>query len=67
MSRSTATLRLDNGLRVRLIGDPQAGRAAALMRIEVGSLDEPPTWPGLAHLLEHLLFRGSEALPPRKA
>ncbi|CAI2500770.1 Protease 3 precursor [Serratia ficaria] len=60
MSRSTATLRLDNGLRVRLIGDPQSGRAAALMRIEVGSLDEPPTWPGLAHLLEHLLFRGSE-------
>ncbi|CAI0800853.1 Protease 3 precursor [Serratia entomophila] len=61
MQQSTASLRLDNGLRVRLISDPAAGRAAALMRIEAGSQQEPQAWPGLAHLLEHMLFRGGEA------
>lgn len=53
--------RLDNGLRVELISDPQATRAAALMQVDVGSHHEPDAWPGLAHLLEHLLFAGSQA------
>ncbi|MFK8257760.1 pyrroloquinoline quinone biosynthesis protein PqqF [Erwinia sp. AnSW2-5] len=53
--------RLHNGLRVELISDPQATRAAALMQVEVGSHHEPDAWPGLAHLLEHLLFAGSQA------
>lgn len=53
--------RLSNGLRVELIHDPQATRAAALLQVEVGSHHEPDAWPGLAHLLEHLLFAGSQA------
>jgi len=53
--------RLPNGLRVELISDPQATRAAALMQVDVGSHHEPDAWPGLAHLLEHLLFAGSPA------
>ncbi|WP_455812328.1 pyrroloquinoline quinone biosynthesis protein PqqF [Pseudomonas graminis] len=52
--------RLHNGLRVELISDPQATRAAALMQVDVGSHHEPDAWPGLAHLLEHLLFAGSQ-------
>jgi len=55
----TATLRLDNGLTVRLRHDAQAQEAAALLQVACGSDDEPPGWPGLAHLLEHLLFTGS--------
>lgn len=51
--------RLHNGLRVEVISDPQATRAAALMQVDVGSHHEPDAWPGLAHLLEHLLFAGS--------
>ena len=53
------TLRLDNGLRVVL-----APRASALttvwVRYGVGAGDDPPGLPGLAHLVEHLLFTGSK-------
>lgn len=52
-------LRLANGLRVNLIQQPQATQAAALLQIDAGSHDEPAEWPGLAHLLEHLLFSDS--------
>lgn len=51
--------RLSNGLRVEWISDPQATRAAALLQVDAGSHHEPDAWPGLAHLLEHLLFAGS--------
>lgn len=51
--------RLENGLRVALISDAQAVHASALLQVDVGSHHEPDNWPGLAHLLEHLLFAGS--------
>lgn len=54
---------LSNGLRVVLNEDPQATRAAALLQVDVGSHHEPDAWPGLAHLLEHLLFAGSQGFP----
>ncbi|WP_075183105.1 pyrroloquinoline quinone biosynthesis protein PqqF [Pantoea sp. 1.19] len=53
------TYRHTNGVRVTLVQQPQASRASALWRVAAGSLHEPTAWPGLAHLLEHLLFRGS--------
>lgn len=56
---AAAVLTLANGLRCHLIHQPAAQRAAALVQVRAGSLDEPPRWPGLAHLLEHLLFCGS--------
>ena len=52
---------LSNGLQVRLISDPASRNASALYQIAVGSLHEPDDWPGLAHLLEHVLFAGSAA------
>lgn len=51
---------LANGLRCHLYHQPDAREAAVLVRVQAGSLDEPDRWPGLAHLLEHLLFCGSE-------
>ncbi|ORM75272.1 hypothetical protein HA44_18360 [Mixta gaviniae] len=60
-----ASLRLDNGLTVLLRHDPQATEAAALIQVASGSDDEPARWPGLAHLLEHMLFTGSRALTAR--
>lgn len=53
-------LTLSNGLRVNLIHDPEASRAAALFQLSAGSHEAPARWPGLAHLLEHVLFAGSE-------
>lgn len=51
---------LANGLRIALIHDPSASRAAALLQLSAGSHQAPEQWPGLAHLLEHVLFAGSE-------
>lgn len=59
MPQQRRTLRLPNGMQVHLISRPDAARAAALVQAGVGSHDEPAAWPGLAHLLEHLLFAGS--------
>ncbi|WP_343463097.1 pyrroloquinoline quinone biosynthesis protein PqqF [Pantoea sp.] len=47
---------LANGLRCHLHHQPEARDAAALVSVQVGSLNEPEAWPGLAHLLEHTLF-----------
>ncbi|MDK1195027.1 pyrroloquinoline quinone biosynthesis protein PqqF, partial [Cronobacter dublinensis] len=59
----TRTLRLENGVTLTLIHQQQATQAAALWRVNAGSLHEPDAWPGLAHLLEHMLFRGSDGYP----
>ncbi|XBS71488.1 insulinase family protein [Acerihabitans sp. KWT182] len=55
--------RLANGLTLCLRHDPGATEAAALLRVAAGSDAEPPDRPGLAHLLEHLLFAGGRAYP----
>lgn len=55
------TLTLANGLRCYLHHAPAAREAAALVQVGAGSLQEPDRWPGLAHLLEHLLFCDSAA------
>ncbi|WP_439291303.1 MULTISPECIES: pyrroloquinoline quinone biosynthesis protein PqqF [Rahnella] len=53
------SLTLANGLRVNMLHDPQASRAAALIHLDAGSHHEPPAFPGLAHLFEHVVFAGS--------
>jgi coenzyme PQQ biosynthesis probable peptidase PqqF len=64
------TLTLASGLRCHLYHQPDAREAAALVQVGAGSLHEPDRWPGLAHLLEHLLFcdsarfSGSQRLMP---
>jgi zinc protease len=55
---------LDNGLRVLLREDHRAPVAVSMLWYKVGSYDEAPGETGLAHLLEHMMFRGSEKLPP---
>jgi coenzyme PQQ biosynthesis probable peptidase PqqF len=55
---------LANGLRVRLVRQPRADLAAALVEVGGGSHDEPAEYPGLAHFLEHLVFLGSRDFPP---
>ncbi|OKB68389.1 coenzyme PQQ biosynthesis protein PqqF [Serratia marcescens] len=59
MTLTAASWQLENGLAVKAITAPTATGAAALVRIEAGSFQAPVAWPGLAHLLEHMLFRGS--------
>ncbi|CUB02396.1 Secreted/periplasmic Zn-dependent peptidases, insulinase-like [Marinomonas fungiae] len=58
-----AHLTLDNGLTVILVSDPMAERSAASLAIKAGSYQDPAQHLGLAHLLEHMLFLGTEKYP----
>ncbi|PVZ15704.1 MULTISPECIES: pyrroloquinoline quinone biosynthesis protein PqqF [unclassified Pseudomonas] len=51
---------LDNGLVLKVLHEPRLRKAAAFLRVEAGSHDVDPAWPGLAHFLEHLFFLGTE-------
>lgn len=61
--RQTLKLRLANGLEAYLISDPAAVKSAAALFVQVGSFEDPPEYPGIAHFLEHMLFLGTEKYP----
>lgn len=54
---------LSNGLRVYLIKDTNISESAVSMNVNVGYNQDPVEIPGLAHLLEHMLFNGTEKYP----
>ncbi len=56
-------LELSNELRVLLVSDEAADKAAASLDVNVGSADDPTDRAGLAHFLEHMLFLGTEKYP----
>lgn len=56
-------LRLDNGLKILLISDPEAEKSAVALDVNVGSGEDPVARFGLAHFLEHMLFLGTEKYP----
>ncbi len=55
--------RLDNGLEVRLVPSSQAPIVVASLWYRVGARDEPPEYGGIAHFLEHMMFKGSQRFP----
>ena len=55
--------RLANGLRVVLFSDPSKATATVNMTYLVGSRQENYGETGMAHLLEHLIFKGSKNFP----
>src|SRR5207244_9370064 len=55
--------RFDNGLRFLLFPDPAASTVTINMTILVGSRHEGYGETGMAHLLEHMLFKGSKEFP----
>jgi zinc protease len=54
---------LDNGLEAVVIPDRRAPVATHMMWYRVGAADEQPGQSGIAHFLEHLMFKGTEAHP----
>lgn len=62
-SRDYQYLELSNQLKVLLISDPGADKAAASLDVFVGSRQDPGDYQGLAHFLEHMLFLGTEVYP----
>ena len=54
---------LDNGLRVVVNRDRASKLAAVNILSAVGARNEDPSRTGFAHLFEHLMFRGTRAVP----
>ncbi|KRZ08336.1 Insulin-degrading enzyme [Trichinella zimbabwensis] len=61
--RSYRGLELNNGLKVLLISDPTADKAAASLDVSAGHMMDPSDMPGLAHFCEHMLFLGTKKYP----
>jgi zinc protease len=55
--------RLDNGLKVLLVPDPSIDTITVNITYLVGSRNEGYGEAGMAHLLEHMLFRGTPRFP----
>mgnify|MGYP000857252452 FL=1 len=58
-----STFTLDNGLQVVVIPDHRAPVVTHMIWYKVGSADEKPGESGIAHFLEHLMFKGTEKHP----
>ena len=58
------TFTLDNGMDVVVIEDHRAPVVTNMVWYKAGSADEPPGSSGVAHFLEHLLFKDTETLAP---
>ncbi|WP_375260673.1 M16 family metallopeptidase [Palleronia sp.] len=55
---------LDNGLDVVVIEDHRAPVVVNMVWYKVGAADEEPGVSGIAHYLEHLMFKGTDDLEP---
>lgn len=62
-ARQYQAIRLDNGMVVLLVNDPQAVKSLSALVVPVGSLQDPEAHPGLAHYLEHMTLMGSTHYP----
>lgn len=61
-----SSFKLANGLEVVVIPDRRTPVVTHMLWYKVGSADEPPGKSGIAHFLEHLLFKGTEKNPAGK-
>ncbi len=58
----TTIHRLPNGLTIYLSPNHEQPRISAWIAVRTGSKNDPPTTTGLAHYLEHMLFKGTTKL-----
>jgi len=58
-----ASFTLDNGMQVVVVPDHRAPVVTHMVWYRVGSADEQPGKSGIAHFLEHLMFKGTDKHP----
>jgi zinc protease len=56
-------LKLDNGMQVVVIPDHRAPVVTHMVWYRVGAADEPRGVSGIAHFLEHLMFKSTDKIP----
>ena len=59
---AVTTFTLENGMEVVVIEDHRAPVVTHMVWYKVGSADEPQGSSGVAHFLEHLMFKATETL-----
>lgn len=57
------TFTLENGLQVVVVTDRRVPVVSHMLWYKVGAADEPEGLSGIAHLLEHLMFKGTKDVP----
>ncbi len=57
------TFTLDNGMQVVVVSNHRVPVVTHMVWYKVGSADEGPGESGIAHFLEHLMFKGTERFP----
>lgn len=60
LAETVTGFRLDNGLEVVVIEDNRAPVVVQMLWYRTGSADEPRGKSGIAHYLEHLMFKGTD-------
>ncbi|MEI4233174.1 M16 family metallopeptidase [Roseovarius sp. D22-M7] len=63
-SDNVTSFQLENGMDVVVIEDHRAPVVTHMVWYRAGAADEPPGQSGIAHFLEHLMFKGTETLAP---
>ena len=61
---NVSNFKLDNGLEVVVLEDKRAPVVVHMVWYRVGSADEPKGKSGIAHYLEHLMFKGTDTTEP---
>ncbi len=57
------TFTLDNGMQVVVVNNPAQPAVNHMVWYKVGAADEPRGASGIAHFLEHMMFRGTRDIP----
>jgi len=64
MAQALQQFTLANGMGLIVKADPRAPTAVHMLWLRVGSMDEVDGVSGVAHVLEHMLFKGSPTVKP---
>lgn len=59
-----SSFELNNGMQVVVLEDHRAPVVVHMVWYKIGAADEPPGKSGIAHFLEHLMFKGTDDLDP---